>query len=78
MTQRLEKVSDGVGRLMTIDSKSAIAPVGFLLLPLVALAFLASPSENLATELDRTEGVALLGMCKVAAREGNWHDKFKH
>jgi hypothetical protein len=61
-----------------LTAKSAIAPVGFLLLPLVALAFFASPTENLATKLDRTEGVALLGICKVAAREGNWHDKFKH
>jgi hypothetical protein len=52
---------------MTIDSKERHR---LLLLPLVALAFFASPIENLATKLDPTEGVALLGICKVSARKG--------
>jgi hypothetical protein len=49
LTHPLERVSDGVDRLATIDVKNAIAPGGATLLPFVPAAFLPSPVDEMAT-----------------------------
>jgi hypothetical protein len=70
------KIGDGVDALVPIDVKSA--PGSATLLPFVPVVLSTSPGEEMVTEFDRAEGIALLDKWRVVAREGNWHGKSEH